>query len=124
MPAPYPANNPVYTGSLFPNAVDEVNGEKEMADAIMATQQSLIGGGAAGTGLNNIYAGTVYSSGLVQVGAGSALGFISGASIYSGSGAPAAGKGANGDYYFRTDTPGTANQRIYVKSAGAWVGIV
>lgn len=39
-------------------------------------------------------------------------------------GAPSAGLGSNGDYAFRQDTPGTANQRIYVKSAGAWVGIV
>src|SRR5215471_10584329 len=47
-----------------------------------------------------------------------------GPAMYGGSGAPAAGLGANGDYYFRSDTPATANQRIYVKSAGAWVGIV
>lgn len=43
---------------------------------------------------------------------------------YSGSGAPSASLGNNGDYYLRSDTPGTANQRIYVKSAGAWAGIV
>jgi hypothetical protein len=50
---------------------------------------------------------------------------INGAStLYSGSGAPAAGTGANGDFYFRFDTPGTANQRLYVKSAGAWVAIL
>ena len=47
-----------------------------------------------------------------------------GGSIRGGSGAPAAGLGNNGDYFFRTDTPGTANQRVYVKSAGAWVGIL
>lgn len=45
-------------------------------------------------------------------------------SIYSGSGVPSSGLGANGDFYFRTDTPGTANQRLYVKSAGAWSGIL
>lgn len=43
---------------------------------------------------------------------------------YSGSGAPSVSLGNNGDYYLRSDTPGTANQRIYVKSAGAWTGIV
>src|SRR5262249_39847299 len=48
----------------------------------------------------------------------------SSSSMYSGSGAPAASLGANGDYYFRTDTPGTVNQRIYIKSAGSWLGIV
>jgi hypothetical protein len=45
-------------------------------------------------------------------------------SLYQGSGAPSNANGNNGDIYFRTDTPGTANQRIYIKSAGAWVGIV
>lgn len=30
----------------------------------------------------------------------------------------------DGDYRLRTDTPGTANQRIYVRSAGAWVAIL
>lgn len=40
--------------------------------------------------------------------------------IFMTSGAPAAGIGNNGDFAFRIDTPGTANQRIYVKSAGAW----
>jgi glutamine amidotransferase-like uncharacterized protein len=32
--------------------------------------------------------------------------------------------GSDGDYYLRTDTPGTANQRIYVRSGGTWTGIV
>lgn len=44
--------------------------------------------------------------------------------IYTVSGVPPNSLGANGEYAFRIDTPGTANQRLYVKSAGAWVGIV
>lgn len=44
--------------------------------------------------------------------------------MYSGTGVPSNSAGANGDFYFRTDTPGTANQRLYVKSAGSWVGIL
>jgi hypothetical protein len=44
--------------------------------------------------------------------------------IYGGSGAPAVGLGSNGDFYFRTDTPGSVNQRLYVKSAGTWTGIL
>lgn len=44
--------------------------------------------------------------------------------IYGSSGIPSNVNGNNGDYYFRSDTPAVANQRIYVKSAGAWVGIV
>lgn len=42
--------------------------------------------------------------------------------IQVGSGAPSGG--SNGDFYFRTDTPGTSNQRLYVKSAGSWTGIL
>ncbi len=45
-------------------------------------------------------------------------------SLYSGSGVPSSGLGTNGDFYFRTDTPGTANQRLYVKSSGTWSGIL
>ena len=45
--------------------------------------------------------------------------------IYSGTGAPAFvpsdGKGA---VYFRRDTPGTVNQRIYIWSGSAWTGIL
>lgn len=44
--------------------------------------------------------------------------------LYQGSGAPSNTNGNNGDVYFRTDTPGTVNQRIYIKSAGSWTGIV
>ena len=44
--------------------------------------------------------------------------------LWSGTGVPASGLGGNGDFYFRYDTPGTANQRLYVKSAGAWAAIL
>lgn len=43
---------------------------------------------------------------------------------YFGSGAPADGNGNDGDFYFRSDTPGTPNQRIYVKAAGSWTGVL
>lgn len=47
------------------------------------------------------------------------------ATIWSGSGAPAAGTGATGDYYFRTGTPSTSLQRIYVKTGvSTWTGIL
>ena len=115
---PTPANNPVYPGSIFPLAVDEISNQpdRELADAIMATQQSLLGGGPAGTGLAAVSSGTVAASTSLTVG---------GATILGGSGAPGAALGAVGNYYFRTDTPATANQRIYVKTAAAtWTGIV
>lgn len=47
--------------------------------------------------------------------------FQSGGAIWAGSGVPANANGANGDLYVRTDAPGTATQRLYMKSAGAWV---
>jgi hypothetical protein len=67
---------------------------------------------ASTSALNKIFPGT-------DAGA-----FQSTAGIYGGSGVPSNANGNNGDYYFRSDTPGTALQRIYVKSAGAWVGII
>jgi hypothetical protein len=111
MTQPLPANNPTYRSSIFPNAVDQITNENpEIADAIMATQQSLIGGGSAGTSLPTLSATTMT---------------VGGAVIRGGNGAPATGLGAVGDYYFRTDTPGTSLQRIYVKTAAAvWTGIV
>lgn len=42
--------------------------------------------------------------------------------ITAGSGLPVGG--TSGSYYLRTDTPGVANQQIYVNVAGTWVGIV
>lgn len=47
-------------------------------------------------------------------------------SIYSGAGDPNGALSAtSGDYFLRSDTPGTANQRIYVCSGGTtWTGIV
>jgi hypothetical protein len=47
-----------------------------------------------------------------------------GATLWSVSGVPSNGIGSNGDYCFRTDAVGTANARLYVRSGGAWVGIL
>ena len=41
--------------------------------------------------------------------------------IYSGTGVPSNADGNSGDIYFRTDTPGTLAQRIYIKNGGSWV---
>lgn len=52
-----------------------------------------------------------------------------GASLQSGSGVPNCG-GEVGGIYFRTDTPSTSNQRVYIctvaglAGAATWVGIV
>lgn len=66
--------------------------------------------------------GTPYTSAYEQPTAPIAI--QSGAILRSGSGVPASTLGNNGDFYFRTDTPGTSNQRLYVKSSGSWVGVV
>ena len=44
--------------------------------------------------------------------------------IWQGSGAPNDSQGVNGDIYFRTDTPGTGNQRLYIRVSGSWSGIL
>lgn len=44
--------------------------------------------------------------------------------IFQGSGVPSNINGNDGDFYFRTDTPVAVNQRLYVKSAGVWAGIL
>jgi hypothetical protein len=43
--------------------------------------------------------------------------------IFQGAGAPVNTQGADGDFYFRTDTPGTAGQRIYIRAAGVWTAL-
>lgn len=48
-----------------------------------------------------------------------------GGHLWSGSGAPNIAASVAGDYYLRTDTPGTANQRLYVATAGnTWSAIL
>ena len=117
MAQPLPASNPTYRGSIFPNAVDQITNapSQELADAVMATQGYLLGS------MPVVFNGPVASSNAIKPGNGT----VPGGSLWSGSGAPATGLGSIGDYYFRTDTPSTANQRIYVKTAAAvWTGIV
>ena len=113
---PTPASNPAYPQSLFPNAVDSLSNQPdaETAHAVMAIESSLIGGASGG------------APGAPGMASLSATAMVVGtATLRGGSGAPATGLGAIGDYYFRTDTPGTANQRIYVKTAAAtWTGVV
>jgi len=113
MPAPYPANNPTYTGSLFPNAVDEISGEKEIADAIMATQATVLGVPGAPP-LASTSAGTVTATTSLIVG---------NVTLRGGTGVPAAGLGVNGDFYFRQDGGGAGATHVYFKNAGAWLGI-
>jgi len=59
-------------------------------------------------------AGNIASQGSAQLGGTSTL--------FAGSGAPGAGLGSNGDYYFRQD--GGVNTHLYFKAAGAWSGLI
>ena len=88
-------------------------------------------GGGPGTG-SSAYGGISTSNSVFSAGAiyGAGRGISPGSStgsttnvLWSGSGAPGAGVGSNGDFWFRTDTPGTVNQRIYIKAAGAWTAL-
>jgi hypothetical protein len=65
-----------------------------------------------GGGSNNV-------AGFVSRGPLRVHGDASGATLFSGAGAPASAQGANGDLYLRTD--GGAGTTIYQKRAGAWV---
>jgi hypothetical protein len=68
--------------------------------------------------------GTVDLSAVSAVKLLSGTQFGSGAQLYSGSGAPNIGGSPAGSYYLRTDTPSTANQRIYVATGtNTWSGI-
>jgi hypothetical protein len=48
--------------------------------------------------------------------------FAGGSTLWSGTGAPTAGLGNNGDFYFRTD--GSGSNHIYFKAAGSWTGLI
>jgi len=120
MTSPLPANNPAFKNSLFPNAIDSLHNQPdpETADAVMAIQASLIGGASGGAPsappVPALSSATLSATTSVTVG---------GVTILAGNGVPAAGLGANGNYYFNSGASG-ANTHIYFKSAGAWAGIV
>ena len=63
------------------------------------------------------------NNGWAEQGAQHARGFtINGVTLWAGAGAPAAGVGADGDFYLRSD--GTLLLTlIYHKAAGVWVGL-
>lgn len=84
--------------------------------SLLAIQNS--GGGAMTSFLAN---GALSSIQYVQPGNGS----TAGTHLYSGSGAPSIAASVAGDLYVRTDTPSTANQRIYIATAtNTWTGII
>jgi hypothetical protein len=124
-----PAQNPLYPGSFFPNAVDSITNQpdREIPDAIQAIEASLLG--VAGAPALPVPAGVMPTSGGTFTGPltlNSSLTLGGGTTpfpkLWGGTGVPAAGLGANGDYFLRAD--GGATAHLYFKSAGAWAGIV
>ena len=73
--------------------------------------------------------GTQIKAGTLITNVGVPIQLNQAANLSSGTGAPTIA-GTAGDFFFRTDTPSTANQRIYVctvtgaAGAATWVGIV
>jgi|GEM_PF-1529055 len=67
-----------------------------------------------------------YNPVIPQVVSGIKLGTAgTGGRMYSGSGVPNITSSQAGDYYFRTDTPSTSSQRIYVATAvNTWTGLI
>lgn len=76
----------------------------------------------AGNGSGTTLARISGTAGYVQPGTTNGLG----GKLYSGSGVPSTVSGsAAGDFFFRTDTPSTANQRIYVATAAnTWTALI
>lgn len=72
------------------------------------------GNGATDTTLARTAVGVLTASGAIKI--------SNNVSIWTGTGAPAGGTGANGDLYIRSD--GAALTTIYQKRIGTWVGIV
>lgn len=114
--------NSNYHGLLFYNASGQQTFIMNAASAILAIGSSGQLQGYSDGAFSTLQwtidstVGNITTNGSIKLGGQS--------TVYSGSGAPSNSNGVNGDYYFRSDTPGTANQRLYVKSAGAWVGIL
>jgi hypothetical protein len=96
------------------NGIIALNAAVSVSNGITVNSGNVQLGNGSLTASNNVSA-----YGGLQAGNNSVLG----GSMWSGSGAPAAGLGANGDQYHRTDTPAVAGQRIYIKSAGAWLSL-
>ena len=102
------------SGNTFESS-STANASRSAINALSQTGQNNIGS-------NDYLTNGAWANGIIE-GAYGLDGSI-GSTIISGSGAPSNSIGTNGQFYFRTDTPGTANQRLYVKSGGAWSGIV
>ncbi len=113
-------------------SVDRLNGGLEIHGGSTLKLYSAADSGFAtlafdGSQVTNTWPYQAAAGQFVAAGAGIRPGTAAGATqagnLFMGSGVPSNSNGNNGDFYFRTDTPGTANQRLYIRSAGAWVAL-
>ena len=104
--------------------------------ALLTAGHISVGGGEIVSSNGTIYAngallanGATVRAGILLTEVGVAIQINSASSLSSGTGAPTIA-GTAGDIFFRTDTPTTADQRIYIctvagaAGAATWVGIV
>lgn len=108
---------------VFPSGVNNTGSQSQTARFMVAAVQSLTAYDASAATLV-VDGGTVRVNGAAFFPSKEDGTNQQTAGIWAGAGVPSNTFGSNGHYYFRSDTPGTANQRVYVKSAGAWAGIL
>lgn len=93
------------------------------ANSVSGSHPGISFGFPANAAITSPASGVLAIAGGLQLGVGYTT--IAGSRLWSGSGAPSIAASVAGDIYFRTDTPSTANQRIYVATAAnTWTGIV
>lgn len=101
--------------------------------SITAAAQMILNGSAINMQQSGVGSARIDSTGYIQPGVSTTAGAgatAGGAKIYSGSGSPSGLVGTLGDIYFRTDTPSTSNQRVYIctvagaAGAATWTGIL
>lgn len=104
-------------GTVTVAASINVGGDINASGAVNAGAASLVAADLSVSGALNV-------TGVMTAKFGTPAGAAQSRSIYQGTGAPSNSNGTSGDFYLRTDTPGTANQRLYVKNGVAWSGIL
>lgn len=126
--AAYVLTNGTYATANTTVASTQVTGDTTSRFSLAADGTISLGNGSGGVDFSvkrNGASTYLIGSALTQIGGRLQLdAFVTGLQIFAGTGAPANANGNNGDFYLRQDTPGVALQRIYQKSAGAWVGVV
>lgn len=104
-------------GTVTVAASLNVGGDVNASGAINANSASLINSDLT-------VSGSLGVTSILSARFGTPAGVAQSRNIYQGSGVPSNTNGTSGDFYFRTDTPGSANQRLYVRGVAVWTGIL